>query len=658
LTAPALTPLRRKWGLYICHCGVPEKFAADRLEALGAVVQVASGPDALPAFAQRLRGAFAEQVLFGCECTPLEQLEAACEAVGIAPELHPLALRSATRSVTDPAAAAEKALRLVLGVAAGLDARPPVAQNLLTVTGRVALFADRSAGLELARRLQDGTQLVVFLEGEPAGFGPAARAANWGRAEAIAGRLGAFEVTVAPVAGSDFRQPQRVVADQVVVIGAAARDLRTRTGLHALADPAEADLQRTAEELAGLTGNFSKPELLRYDAAVCAGGAADQQACGRCIPACPYDAVHRDAENPLRVRVDHLACEGCGACSSACPTSALRFTEPAPEELYARLAALLAPLGLDGIGQAPAVLFHCERQGQGLLDWAAAEEVQLPARLLPVPVPCLRYVSDAAMLAAVRLGAAGVGLLGCEACPHGERTLLHQKLAFSQQVLDAFGLGGARVRLLTVDAEHRPEGAQALQAFAAGLGAERPLPAGGRRMRATGNREVLADAIDTFIAATGRQVGGIRLDPEQPFARADVNDRGCTLCRACATVCPTHAFAFDMEAQVLRFKQIACVNCGLCAQVCPEHVITLRHELYLERDALNYLTVAQDEMVHCARCDKPFINRRAMETIQSRLRSSPGAGDVYSGERARLLGMCPDCRAVAALQEMDKGWTP
>jgi ferredoxin len=652
-----MKPLRRKWGVFVCHCLLPGPFDTAPLEEAAAVVQWAQAPGALPAFAGKLRQAFVEQVLWACRCTEPEALEAACEAVGIAPELHALDLHGLALAVHAPEEAGEKALRLALGTLAALDVRPVIAQNLLTVGPRIALFADEPAGLDVARRLAGDASLVVFVEGAPEAFGDRARGANWGRLTGLTGRLGALQATVAPVPESDFSAPQQVTADQVVLVGAPAA-VRKRTGVHRVGEVTSEALERTAAAVAELTGTFAKPELVRYDTAICAGGAASEQACGRCIPACPYDAIARDAANPLRVRVEHLSCEGCGACASACPTSALSFTDPAPESLYARLEAMLAPVGTPASGaDAPAVVFHCEQQGRALLEWAAAHEAHYPARLLPVEVPCLRAVSESAMLAALRYGAAGVGLLGCEDCPNGERTLLLGKLELAGRVLEAFGLGAGRVRLLTVDEDRRREGVEALGTFAAGLQAA-PVAAPKAPLRGTGNREVLADAIGALIDATGREPGGLATPPDAPYALAVVDDRGCTLCRACAMVCPTHAFAFDEDDQVLRFKQIACVNCGLCASACPERVITLRPELYLEREALDYVTVAQDEMVRCARCDKPYINRRALETIQAKLRAAHEVADTFAGARAGLLTMCPDCRAIAAMLEVNQGWQP
>jgi len=130
------------------------------------------------------------------------------------------------------------------------------------------------------------------------------------------------------------------------------------------------------------------------------------------------------------------------------------------------------------------------------------------------------------------------------------------------------------------------------------------------------------------------------------------------MCRSCVNVCPVHAFKLEESSQSLQFKHLACVACGLCEQVCPENVITLRQEIYFERDALDYKTVVQDSMVSCAKCGKPYINRKALETIEARVFSFDSLLDTFTGNRRNLLRMCPDCRAVIAMLEVDKGWKP
>jgi hypothetical protein len=63
-------------------------------------------------------------------------------------------------------------------------------------------------------------------------------------------------------------------------------------------------------------------------------------------------------------------------------------------------------------------------------------------------------------------------------------------------------------------------------------------------------------------------------------------------------------------------------------------------------------------MVSCVKCDRPFINRKALEAIESKVFSIQSILDTFAGSRRDLLRMCPECRAVAAVFEMQKGWEP
>jgi len=529
--------------------------------------------------------------------------------------------------------------------------------NRLSAGNRILIATDGPQGAALAQSLSDVARLVLvvdpsvsalraFQDGEIYG----------GRVIEIKGRLSDFHVTIQKEAQDMARR--ELHADQVVII---ARDgkpsFKQRTGLHLLNNPSEADLNRAAERVRELIGDFLKPVHVVYNTDICAGGVADQEACGNCITACPYDAIARDSENHLRMKIDHMACEGCGACVSACPTTSLRFAEPSPHELYTRLAALLTPSSSDADTDRLVVLFHCGEQGRRVLEEAGQTPLPHPASVLPVEVPCLRYVSEANMLAAFRLGAAGVALLGCETCQHGERELFRQKYDFCRATLEAFDPGRGRLCLITADDDTAPQAIGALSRFADAL--ERaPIRWDGKRLPRQDNREIIAEAIRVFIEQTERKPGRMAVAASQPFATAQVAASGCTMCRSCVNVCPTHAFSLDDNSQSLQFKQISCVACGLCEKVCPENVITLRHEIVLEQAALEYQTVVQDDMVPCAKCGKPYINRRALETVEARLLSLESLLDTFSGNRRSLLRMCPDCRTVVAMMEVERGWKP
>jgi ferredoxin len=321
------------------------------------------------------------------------------------------------------------------------------------------------------------------------------------------------------------------------------------------------------------------------------------------------------------------------------------------------MSALLAPsIGADEAGRS-VILFHCGEQGRRVLEVAGTKPLSYPATVLPIEVPCLRYVSDANMLAAFRLGAAGVGLLGCEECQHGERKLLHQKFDFCRITMNAFDPEHDRLCLITARDDTAAQAIETLTSFARVL-APAPFRWSGEDFRKRGNREVIADAVATFIEQTRQEPGKTPLDPSQPFAAAEIAASGCTMCRACVNVCPVHAFSVDENTLSLQFQQISCIACGLCEEICPEHVIKLRPEIAFERKALAPRTVVSDQMVLCTNCGKPHVNQRALEMIEARLLSLDSLLDTFSGARRNLLRMCPDCRAAVAMLEVEKGWKP
>lgn len=659
--------MKERWGIHVCSCEGQLPLDAGRMAPLAGFVDVGEHPrSSAEPLARKAREADVNCLLIAC-CQGTEPFRAAADAQRFSPEL--LAVDHRGRGFltsADPAEANGKVLRLLRAELRAAQRREAVSEVPLNAGKRIVLFTDLAAGLTLAETLSETFSVTTIADPAlelPPGF-PAKRVRR-GRLVGVRGRLGAFVTRSAAGSGggngggdAGSGDTGEAASDQVVLVVREAPAVKTRTGLHLLIQPDAALLSTIPERLREWSGNFMKPVAVKYDEAVCAGGAASQQACGLCIPACPYGAIARAGDNPLRIRVDQLSCEACGACAAACPTSALSFADPNAGELLGRLAGALGPAA-GPPGPPLGVVFHCSQQGRRALDAAAARRSHVSARLLPVEVPCLRHVSDALLLAAFRMGAAGAALLGCETCPHGERALLELNTGTAERVLAAAGMGAGRIRLITArDGEARPEDAlEQLDEFAAGL---RPsaIRYEADRYHPAGNREVVADAIRALVAQYGPQAEPVRLPRGAPYARAEVRAEGCTLCRSCTNVCPTHAFRFDEKEQTLEFKHVSCVACGLCEAVCPEDVITLRPELALNEAALDYRVLVRDEMVACTRCGKPFVGKRALAAVESRLRGAPALAGVFEGQRSGLLRMCPDCRAVAAMQQVQQGWNP
>ena len=658
--------LAKRWGVFLCDCRSTLNMDLQKIGNPASLVVVATNPEKdIEDFASKADQLELEHVVVGC-CAKPSIFEEALQGK----TLHFLDLKGkcfAPHSNIEQAhTKASKMIEAEIRVS-NIKAKNPVPVNPLQVGNRVVIFTEFSEGLKLASmldELMDGDSAAVTLcissdiEGLEDGSPLLEQRTSL---IAVEGRLGNLKITLEPdqILNGGSQKRFDLKADQLIVLTKThPPGIKRRTGVHLLSSTESESLEETVRQVRDLVGHFHKPVHLTYDQDICAGGDKGMETCGRCISYCPYDAISRQTENRLRIQVDHLTCEGCGACVSACPTSALQFTEPSPQEIYARMAALLeSSKEKQGNVEPPVIVFHCEEMGRKVLETAGLVPLPYSPGVLPVEVPCLRYVSESNMLAAMSLGAAGVGLLGCEDCPNGERELLYQKYDFTQLILQNFDLDQDRVRIITAEAGQEADAVEAINQFVSQL-SESPMVPNWTTPSQTLNRSILSDVLGDFIDQTGNEPGRISLSSELPFAFANINESGCTLCRSCANVCPTNAFRFEEESNSLHFKHINCVGCGLCEEVCPENVITIKRELVLEKQSLDYTLVAEDEMINCLKCKKPYINRRALEAVESKLFEIESLKNTFSGNRKNILRMCPDCRTVAAMMEVDRGWEP
>jgi ferredoxin len=376
-----------------------------------------------------------------------------------------------------------------------------------------------------------------------------------------------------------------------------------------------------------MVGAFQKPKFFAYNENICAHGARGMSGCNRCLDACATGAIISLGET---IEVDPYLCQGCGSCATACPSGAISYAYPQARDLLGALRRALkayAPLG----EESPAVLFHDDEWGAETLS---AIGDQLPERLVPFAVEDTGSIGPDIWLTVLAMGASDVLILQPDAVePAVQHTTQTQHALFSP-VLEALQLTPQCITLL--------DGHAGLMQW---LSAPQLHPGHGRKTRqfsiAGGKRERLQVAF-TELYRPSRDQSVTALPEGAPFGRIHVDREACTLCMACAAVCPAEAINSGGGEPRLLFTESNCLQCGLCEQACPEDAITLEARLNLPAMIDPAPEVVNEEVPFaCVSCGKAFATEKMIRRVLDQL-----AGHwMFTDERAkRRLEMCEDCR--------------
>ena len=393
----------------------------------------------------------------------------------------------------------------------------------------------------------------------------------------------------------------------------------TREG-YLRADPGDRNAVADAVFEAGQTvGTFEKPLYVRFEETLCAHSRAGQTGCVKCVDACPAGAIAPAGDH---VAIDPMVCAGCGACSALCPSGAVSYDAPAPAALFRRIEMLASAYRRAG-GASPRLLVVDGGFGAEMVSLSARFGRGLPADVVPIELGAVSGFGHAEMLSALACGFAAVDVL---VSPRTERGALDAELALAE------ALGGAgRLRLLDVGDPDALCEALYDRSVAPPVG-DPVLPMGSRRQAARLAAKALHPGSDEILP----------LPASAPYGTVRVDAEACTLCLACASLCPSGALADNPDMPQLRFQEDACLQCGLCRQVCPENAVALEPRLDLSDAAFEQRVLNEEEPFECIECGKPFGVKSAIEKIAAQL---AGRHPMFAGEDAsRLIRMCDDCR--------------
>lgn len=386
-----------------------------------------------------------------------------------------------------------------------------------------------------------------------------------------------------------------------------------------------------------LIGSFTKPRYFHYQAELCAHGASGLTGCTRCLDVCSAAAITSAGHE---IRVDPYLCQGCASCTLACPTGALSFMLPTRDALRRRLAEALR-----SHPPQPVLVVHGKGQAEALQSATGVDE------LLAMVVDPLPAFGEEQWLDAFALGATAVALVDDAALAPASRALIGTRVAQTRVLLQSLGIAPRRLGFMPVEelatwhsglpgrAAARPsdvaEASVPVHAAAA-------LPPSQPTKRLT-----LLDTI-TRLGADAAAGAPTDLPAGACFGEVVVDRKRCTLCFACANLCPTGALSSDDGGTLrLRFAEDACVQCGLCERGCPEKAVSLRPRFRPQASVRGATRVLnEDALLACTTCGTPFISRKLLASSFERLKDHPV---LAQGGRERLM-TCPACRQIASLQ--------
>ena len=385
------------------------------------------------------------------------------------------------------------------------------------------------------------------------------------------------------------------------------------------------------EEIAGLNGEFEKPQYVHYDPDICAHGERGITGCTRCIDTCPAGAVISIGE---RVEVDVHRCHGMGSCSAVCPTGALTYAYPSLGDTMNGLRQALTAWRISGM-PAPCILLYDSDSGAEYLRTLCAD---FPDGVLPWRVEEIGSTGVEIWLSALAYGAAGIRILTHERTPGAVLTTLAQQIELIRCLLEGLDYDERSVAELPAVEFSSADWPQYV---------DESVVADFATFGGVDNKRDALRLVFDHLTPASSPIEAIALPAASPFGQVHVDTALCTLCMGCVSVCPAGALADGSDTPKLDFIEWNCVQCGLCERACPENAIALEARLLVDSDSrLMKRTLNEEEPFGCIVCGKPFATKSMIDKMAETLASHR----MFQGDALDRLKMCEDCRVKSMFE--------
>ena len=300
--------------------------------------------------------------------------------------------------------------------------------------------------------------------------------------------------------------------------------------------------------------------------------------CHACVDVCPVNAL--DLSDGSIEIAD--SCRKCGLCSAACMEECFSTVQVTPRKLYERIvraatafehAYVTCTRAIGHIPDGNEVVLPCVGAVPPEVWYAILSDYRNVSVYLPLGIcdRCRNVTGENAYVDAIgkaeEMSGRGLGL------EVDERSLDHTKnhaferkefmSSLKSKGMAAIGTVNPAVAVARSITQKLDENTRRINAISSAIEGAAPPSASRRRRVLTQRRQLVLSTLQKHPKLA------VRLSPKRPACDSE----RCTLCGACAEVCPTRACevtddgAFAVEASY-------CIECDACVRVCPEHALS------------------------------------------------------------------------------------
>ncbi|MGB3223366.1 MAG: 4Fe-4S binding protein [Desulforhopalus sp.] len=400
-------------------------------------------------------------------------------------------------------------------------------------------------------------------------------------------------------------------------------------------------------ELPEMKGSFTKPQLTELREDRCLHGRSRFKECLQCMNVCPVGAIR--VKN-RRLVIDQYLCQACCACALVCPSDAIKLLNPPQKSLLDELSRLLSEptVSSSGCGNVlPDIFLYDQNIDGDLLKSLGGSTADYS---IYVEVEEIGRIGLEVMLVVLAYGAGKVTLVCDMQSPVDVREALKQQVEQGREILQGLNMPVDCINFVLWSQSSRPNASEAETSVQYVNNFPR---AASRRSIAQADfsfdhdkRTLIRLAAEHLFSAHGIAEPVISLRAGAPFGVVEI-DESCSLCMACAGICPSSALVAGGDEPSLSLVESRCHQCGFCVEVCPENALRLLPRLLCNIEAADTKVLLRKvESFKCIVCGEPFASKSMISRMQEKLH---GHWMYQSNQQVKRLQMCRTCRTRDAL---------